>query len=330
MRLGIAGCGRISERGYIPAALAAEGVTIAGFADPDPDRLDLCRHLWEQEGGGQASACTSAGELLRNEPIDLLVVAAPASHHLALAEVAATAGVPSLVEKPPATDLDEARALAALNPQPRLAFNRRFLQGIELRDSIPAEGWLELDLELRFRRDAWGAHEARDEALLDAGLHLIDLACHLTDSAPIAVRHAEIEHERATLELELARGRARISCATDRSHREVMTIRDRSGKTLGRAAWGGIQARLGGLLRKPDSLVLSLQRQLQALRAQAPEPHQPLPAEVEVGGVRGTPRATSLATAADGIAAMAVVEAARRSARLGGAEVTVAPAGAPA
>ena len=53
--------------------------------------------------------------------------------------------------------------------------------------AIPAEGWLELDLELRFRRDAWGAHESHDEALLDAGIHLIDLACHLTQSAPIAV-----------------------------------------------------------------------------------------------------------------------------------------------
>lgn len=330
MRIGIAGCGRITERGYVPAALAAEGVKIAGFADPDPGHLDLCRHLWEQEGGGQASACTSADELLRSEPIDLLVIAAPASHHLALAEAAATAGVPSLVEKPPATDLNEARALATLDPTPLLAFNRRFLQGIELRDSVPAEGWLELDLELRFRRDAWGAHEARDEAILDAGLHLIDLACFLTDSAPIAVRRAELEHEQAALELELARGRARICCATDRSHRETVTVRDRSGRTFGHAAWGGIRARLGGLLGKPDPLVLSLQRQLQALRAQAPEPHQPLPAGVEVGGVRGTPRASSLATAADGIAAMAVVEAARRSAHLNGAEVTVAPAEAPA
>lgn len=325
MRIGIAGCGRIAERGYVPAALAAEGVAIAGFADPDPDRLDLCRHLWEQEGGGLASAFTRADELLRNEPIDLLVVAAPAAHHLPLAETAAAAGVQSLVEKPPAANLDDARRLAALDPAPLFAFNRRFLQGLELHDAIPSEGWLELDLELRFRRDAWGAHEARDEALLDAGIHLIDLACFLTGSGPIAVRGAEIEHERATLELELARGRAQIRCATDRSHREVITVRDRSGKTLGRAAWGGLQARFGGLFGKPDALVQSLQRQLQALLAQAPEPHQPLHLQEEVGGVRGTPRATSLATAADGVAAMTIIEAARRSAHLNGAEVTVTP-----
>ncbi|HSS40974.1 MAG TPA: Gfo/Idh/MocA family oxidoreductase [Solirubrobacterales bacterium] len=305
MRLGVAGCGRIAERGYVPAALAAEGVRIAAFADPDAGRLRQCAELWEREGGEAAGTFASVSELLGAEPIDLLVIAAPAAHHLALAEEAAAAGVPSLVEKPPAPDLASAERLAALDPQPFLAFNRRFLQGIELRDRIPAEGWLELDLELRFRRSDWGAHEAEDEALLDAGIHLIDLACYLTASNPIAVRQAEITPQRATLELELSRARARISCATDRSHREAITVRDRSGKELASTTWGGIGARLGPLLGRPDPLVLSLQRQLEALRDQAQ-------------------RGTHLASAADGIAAMSIVEAARRSAALDGAEVTVA------
>lgn len=306
MKLGVAGCGRIAERGYVPAALAAEDVTIAAFADPDAGRLRQCAELWERESGEAAGIVASASELLGAEPIDLLVVAAPAAHHLALAEEAAAAGIPSLVEKPPAPDLATAERLAALDPQPYLAFNRRFLQGAELRDRIPAEGWLELDLELRFRRDAWGAHEADDEALLDAGIHLIDLACHLSGAAPIAVRQAEIAPARATLELELSRARARISCATDRSHREAITVRDRAGKELASSRWGGIRARLGPLLGRPDPLVLSLQRQLEALRDLAR-------------------RGSHLASATDGIAVMSVVEAARRSAALDGAEVTVAP-----
>jgi predicted dehydrogenase len=303
MRLGIAGCGRITERGYIPAVLAAEGVTIAGFADPDPGRRQACAGLWARGSESEASAFASVVDLLAAEPIDLLVVAAPAVHHLALAEEAATASVRSLVEKPPALDLAEAEQLAALDPQPFLAFNRRFLQGPELRDAIPTEGWLELDLELRFQRGAWGAHQADDEALLDAGIHLIDLACHLTGSAPIAVRGAQVEPERASLELELSRGRARIACATDRGHREIVEVRDRSGKRLANSTWGGIGARLAGALGRPDPLVLSLQHQLEALSSDVP----------------------AVATAADGATAMAVVEAARSSAALGGAEVTVAP-----
>lgn len=310
MRLGIAGCGRIAERGYIPAALGAEGIAIAGFADPDAGRRGECAELWARGGGEEAPAFATAAELLAAVPVDLLVLAAPAARHVALAEEAARAGVRSLVEKPPALDLVEAQRLAALDPQPFVAFNRRFLQGLELHQTVPAEGWLELDLELRFRRGDWGAHEADDEALLDAGLHLIDLACHLTGAAPIAVRAARIEPERASLELELARGRARIACATDRGHREVIMIRDRAGKLLARSFWGGLRTRFGGLLGRPDSLVLSLRRQLEALKGGVP-------------AYRG--QGPMVATADDGSVAMAVVEAARRSAALGGAEVTVAP-----
>jgi predicted dehydrogenase len=305
MRLGLVGCGRITERGYVPAAAAAEGVEIAALADPNPERLGRCQELWAQRGGA-AQGFDGLRALLEGASVDLLVVAAPLEHHLPLAAEAAEAGVRSLVEKPPAPDLATAQQLAALDPEPFLAFNRRFLQGLELRKAIPAEGWLELDLELRFQRDAWGAHEARDEALLDAGIHLIDLACHLSGAAPIAVREAEIEPERARLELELARGRARIRCATDRSHREAIVVRDRAGKVLAQSNWGGLRSRIAAAVGGQDPLALSLQRQLEALRDGS----------------------SLLATAADGATAMAIVEAARRSAGLGGSEVTVAPLGA--
>lgn len=316
IRLGVAGCGRITERGYIPAALAAEGVTIAAFADPDSARRERCRELWRQ-GGDDATGFADLSWLLAAEPVDLVVVAAPLEHHLALAEEAAEAGVRSLVEKPPAPDLAAAQRLAALDPEPLLAFNRRFLQGAELRDAIPAEGWLELDLELRFRREAWGAHEVRDEALLDAGIHLIDLACYLSGAAPIAVRRAQLEPEHAVLEIELSRGRARISCATDQRHREVVSIRDRAGKMLARSVWGGFRGRLASLAGRPDPLALSLQRQLEAMGVPLREPpHLLLP--------QGHPH-RPLATAHDGVTTMGAVEAARRSAELAGAEVTVAP-----
>jgi predicted dehydrogenase len=305
MRIGIVGCGRITERGYIPAALADPEVRIAALADPDSPRLRRCRELCGR-GPDEAAAFADARSLLAAEPIDLLVVASPVATHVRLAEEAAATGVPALVEKPPAPDLAGAQRLAALDPEPLLAFNRRFLQGAALLSSIPAQGWLELDLELRFRREGWGAHEARDEALLDAGIHLIDLACHLSGADPIAVRRAAISPERAEFELELSRGRARISCATDRAHREAVMIRERAGKVLANWVWGGIRARLKAL-GGPEPLLLSLQRQLGA------------------AGDRLDGRESLIATAADGVRAMAIVEAARRSAQLGGAEVTVAP-----
>ena len=306
LRLAVAGCGRIVERGYVPAALATPGVRIVAFADPDASRLRECQQLWEA-GGGTASAFPGVTELLAAEPADALVVATPAASHAAVATVAAAAGVPALVEKPPAADAEGARSLAALSPQPFLAFNRRFLQGVELRSSVPAEGWLELDLELRFRAAAWGAHEARDDALLDAGVHLIDLATHLGSAAPICVRRAEVEPERTCFELDLTRGRARINCATDRRHHESVEIRDRAGRSIARSRLGGVGGRLQSLRGAPHPLVLSIGRQLGALRD-----------AVQLGA------AGSLAAAEDGVTALTVVEAVRRSAELGGAEVTVA------
>ncbi len=308
LRLAIAGCGRIAERGYVPAALATPGVRLVAFADPDQGRLRRCQDLWEQGGGAASHAFADAAELLAAEPVDALVVASPAPTHTALAAVAAAAGIPCLVEKPPAVDVEGARRLAALEPEPLIAFNRRFLQGVDLGAKVPAAGWLEMELELRFRRSAWDAHEVCDDALLDAGSHLIDLAAFLSGSAAISVRHAVVEPERAALELDLARGRAKISCATDRRHREAVTIRDRAGTTLAASAVGGLGGRLAALRGAPQPLVLSLRRQLSALRD-----------AVKTGS------AGPLASARDGVAVLTVVEAARRSAELGGAEVTVAP-----
>ena len=323
MRLGIAGCGRITERGYVPAALGTPGVEIVAFTDPDQERMERCLDEWGR--GGQAQGFDGIASLLERASIDLLVVASPAATHLPLAEAAAAAGVRSLVEKPPAADLDEAQRLAALDPEPLVAFNRRFLQGAELRGAVPAEGWLELDLELRFQRAGWGAHEARDEALLDAGVHLIDLACHLSGASPVAVRRAEASAEQARFELELSRGRARISCATDRRYRELVEVRDRSGRLLGRSVLGQVRGKVAALRGAPDPLVLSLSRQLEALR-EAGASQSAFDLSPSMSGKGRTPPAT----ARDGAVVMGVVDAVRQSAGLGGAEVTVAPVGAAA
>jgi predicted dehydrogenase len=307
LRLGVVGCGRIVERGYVPAALATPGVAIVGFADADSGRADGCARAWAEGSGNQVGVHADAEALLAAEPADAVLVASPAASHLAVATAAAEGGVPSLVEKPPAPDAAGAELLAGLDPAPFVAFNRRFLQGQELRADIPDAGWLELDLELRFRQDAWGAYQVRDDALLDAGTHLIDLAAHLAGAAPICVRRAVVETMRASFELELSRGRAQVHCATDRRHLERVEVRDRAGRQLARSRIGGVRGRAASLRGAPHPLVLSLGRQLAALR------------EAVHGGAAGP-----LATGADGFAALRVVEAIRRSAALGGAEVTVA------
>lgn len=300
LRLGIAGCGRIVERGYLPALDGSTSWTLTALADPELPRAERLAEVWG------AAAYASAEDMLAAGDLDAIVVATPAHLHEQVAAVAAAAGIPSLVEKPPATDLPGAVALAALVSQPAIGFNRRFLQGVDLLPSIPKEGWLDLSLELRFRRAGWGAHASHDEALLDAGVHLIDLASFLTGSDPIAVRTDRLEQERAEIELELGRGRARIRCATDRPYAERVEVRDRSGRLLAATRTDRRRAALARLRGREEPLVGSLRRQLRSFAA----------------GATGRDSAP-LAGARAGVVAMAAIEAARRSARLDGAEVTV-------
>lgn len=302
LRLGLAGCGRIAER-YLAAVQDLPGVAFVAVADPDADRAARAALA-----AGGAAAHANAGELVAAGGVDALVVATPVGQHEEAARVAAETGLPSLVEKPPAPDLAGAVALAALEPLPAIGFNRRLLQGAELASLVPASGWLELELELSFRRGGWGAHVSHDEALLDAGTHLIDLAAFLTGSAPIAVRDAAIAPESAYLELELGRARARVHCSTDRRYAERVEIRDRGGRAIAISRTGGLRAAIARLGGGEDRLVHSLRRQLELFAAK----------------LRGEDPG-ALADADAAVAAMSVVDAARRSAELGGAEVTVVP-----
>lgn len=299
LRLGVVGCGRIVERGYLQAAAASSLVEIVAVAD-----LDLGRRERVSAAAG-AAACADADHLL-DHGVQALVVAVPATSHAAIVQRAAAAGIPSLVEKPPALAFADAAAMAALVPPPSFAFNRRFLQGREMAASIPAEGWLEFDLELSFRQRDWGAHVCDDDALLDAGVHLIDLAAFLSSSQPIAVRSAVVRRHAAELELELGRARARIRCATDRGYLERMEVRDRSGRVVASSRIDRVRATARRLLGRPDPLVGSLQLQLDRFADR-------------VGGGNPGP----LASASDAVSVMSVVEACRRSAELDGAELTV-------
>ncbi len=103
---GLIGCGRIAERVYILAMARVPGVRLAAVADPV---LDRC----ERAAPG-VPAFTSAAELIGARVVDALVLLTPAAVHLADARLAANAGLPTLVEKPPASTLAEAFELARL------------------------------------------------------------------------------------------------------------------------------------------------------------------------------------------------------------------------
>ncbi len=303
LAVGLVGCGRLAEAGYVPAPHAARGVRLVAVADPDPSRRAQVARLAGVGGFPGAPA------LVEGAAVDAVVLATPAPAHVADARLATDAGLAVLVEKPPAPDGAGAAALAALDPAPWIGFNRRFDPGMEaLRDGVPAEGRLELLVELRYRRRSWGAHANGDDALLDLGPHLADLARWICGNEATAVDRATVAHDHAEVHLDLAQARATLRAAADRPHLERVEVRGEGGTVLARHRRGGLIAGVRGRLAPrggPHPLVGSLAVQLEAFALAA----------------RGGP-APSLGTAADGVAAMAVLGAARASA-LGSSPVPV-------
>lgn len=293
LRIGLIGAGRLAEVGYLPALRAAGGVHLAALAEPDPTRRDRVAAL-----AGGVPAYPDAAALLAAAPVDGLVLATPASAHLADARIAVATGVAVLVEKPPATDWHQAAELAGLTPAPWIGFNRRFDPGIQaLRAATPADEQVGVFLEIEYRRRGWGAHAVTDDALLDLGPHLIDLARWITRAEVTDVRHASVSRDRAEFDLVLGTARARIRCATNRPHRERVEIRHRQGAVLGHHQRGGLLAAVRGRLATqpgPHPLVASLTAQLEAF----------------VRAAHGAPEPT-LGRAADGLAVMAIIDAVR-------------------
>jgi predicted dehydrogenase len=296
VKLAIAGCGRISQVGYAAAVRRLSGAELCALADPDRARRE---HLAAATGGPPTFA--TVAELLDRTRPDAIVIASPPDHHVEQAQLAATAGVPVLVEKPPGRDAAEAEKLAALDLPVYVGFNRRFSHLNAVAPRVPPEGELRLTLRLSYRRASWRAHEVRDDALGDLGPHLADLAACLLGGELRSVRASSVAPERARVELTGARGSARLVCRTDSAWVERVEVRRPSGQLSARSVHGGAaRGTIARVRRKEHPLVGSLAGQLRAL----------------AGSLRGEGRG-GLATARDGVVAMRALDAARASARCG-------------
>ena len=292
LRLGLVGCGRIAEQGYLPALARSGSVRLVAVADPLVARRQLV--------APSTAGFDGIEPLLASGGVDAVVIASPPASHVADATAAAAAGIPALVEKPPGRDLHEAEALAALDPSPRLAFNRRFdarWQAFErtLQQSVAKSVSLRLALSTGGWRPAGG-----DDALLDLGVHLADLALRLA-GAVRSVRAAGLDPAHARLELEAERGVVELVLAHGRGYLERAEA-----VGIARLDASARTARLRDRLRRaPDRpLPASLARQLDEFAT----------------AVRGG-EAPDLATAADGVAVLRILDAARRSGAAGGTRI---------
>src|SRR3954464_14549344 len=104
-RIGLVGAGFIAGR-HVDALAAIEGVTVAGIADPRADRAEV---LAARAG---AAAYAHWSDLLDVERLGALWLCVPPPAHRGGGAGAVERGLPLFVEKPLATDLATAEALA--------------------------------------------------------------------------------------------------------------------------------------------------------------------------------------------------------------------------
>jgi len=302
MRIGLVGCGRVAEFGYLPAFRQAMGVKLAGVVDINQTRC--------KEVAPEVPAHESIHALINAGGIDALIISTPTRFHVADARCAAEAGLPALVEKPPGLNVGEASAVHALDPSPWIAFNRRFEPGIrKLKEKVPRDGDIHLRLELHYRKAAWKPFDMQDDALLDLGPHLIDLARWLTGSEILWARALSLQERRAEFEIGLERGNATISCSNNTPYRERFEVKCARGRMTGFYKCGGL---LPGIVAR-----FQPNRENPLVR--------PMVAQLEAFGraVRGRLDGSPLATTADGLAVMSTIEAVRHSGAMGGVSRSV-------
>lgn len=128
VRIGLLGAGRIAQTAHLPALAQASGAQLSCLHDPSPL---LAAGVADRYGVG---ACATVGQLLGREDVDAVLICTPDRTHRELASAALAAGKHVLVEKPmtsTAADGEElAREVSARQLVLQVGFMKRHDPGV--------------------------------------------------------------------------------------------------------------------------------------------------------------------------------------------------------
>ena len=240
LRLGVVGCGAVTERYHLPALLASPDIRIVAFADPAAERA---RALAARADG--ALALSSHEELAGR--VDAVLIAAPNAVHEPIAVPLLAAGVHLLVEKPMARTTAECDRMLAAAAAGRavlaVGHDFRHFPVAGLAKALFAAGLLGSIRRVDLRQSAssrWPSvstavlsPEAGGGVLIDFGVHLLDLLLWwLGDLRPVGCRddaEGGIETE-CELELELADGApVHVTLSRTRALRDTVMVEGQRG-----------------------------------------------------------------------------------------------------
>jgi len=182
VRVAVVGAG-VMGRYHAMNYMALPRVELVAMVDPDPDR----RLAAEVEFGCMTYA--SVQQMLARHEVDAASVAAPTSLHFTLTKQLLLAGVHVLVEKPVATDVSQALALADISRRGDLVLQvghiTRFYQSVEMLRREVKDPYL-----LEARRLVPSARVKDVGVVLDLMIHDIDIVLGLVADKPVAISAA--------------------------------------------------------------------------------------------------------------------------------------------
>ncbi|MEU1509080.1 Gfo/Idh/MocA family oxidoreductase [Kitasatospora sp. NPDC005748] len=206
LRVGLVGYGLAGAAFHAPLIAATPGLRLDAVVTSAPERREQLR-----QDHPQARVVDSAEQLLAAPcALDLLVVASPNRSHVPLARAALEAGLPVVVDKPLAATAAEAAGLVELAEACGLLLtvfqNRRWDTDFRTVRQLVDTGALGTVHRYESRFERWrpelkeGWRESADP--VDAGGILYDLGSHLVDQAltlfgPAVQVYAEVDVRRA-------------------------------------------------------------------------------------------------------------------------------------
>lgn len=321
VRIGLIGCGRAAERIWLAAFHAVRDVRLAAAVDPRADRL-------VQLSGSMPGCRMLAGidALVQGTDVDAVVVTTPPATHFDLVRWALEAGCPVLVEKPLASTVAQGKELERLQRSTGIplmvGFNRRWWAPARaLRDRLARRHehtTYRAELVFVTNADEWGAVAGVPDLLDDLGTHQLDLLRFLFDQEIESVRAHHIGERSIGMDVGLADGSS-ARCRIGHEGTSEESVRVTGGSV---EAWihgrsdrvAPARGRARSALDLADLALRKVTRRRSAMRRSFE-----LQLEAFVQAVRG--RSEALPGAAEGVAVLRAVAAARQSLAGGGAAV---------
>lgn len=191
IQFGVIGAGGIADRRTIPGMLKCDNAELIAVMGPNLERTELIRKKYNAK-----FAYTNIEDLLSNPEIDAVYIASPVDQHLAQAKRAADFGKHILLEKPLALNAKDAQALLdycdTRNVRVAAGFMMRFGTCINEMKRAYECGKIGKLVSVYAQFTCWypdipGSWRQQKErsgggALMDMGVHMIDLIHYVTGS----------------------------------------------------------------------------------------------------------------------------------------------------